>query len=205
MGKIKQILFVTLSVVVLGIGILFYFQNKSIEKLRRENTQLYSSLTAYEIENSSLNYSIRSLELSIDQLVFSKDSITQKLNQTRKELGVKNKQIKSLQYIASQAHIIDTVVLKDTIFKETVKIDTALTNPWYNISLSLQYPNLIGVDLTVPSEKQVIISARREVVNPSKCKLKNLFKKKYTVTEVEVLESNPYITSKQNRFIEITR
>lgn len=205
MGKIKQILFVTLSVVVLGIGILFYFQNKSIEKLRRENTQLYSSLTAYEIENSSLNYSIRSLELSIDQLVFSKDSITQKLNQTRKELGVKDKQIKSLQYIASQAHIIDTVVLKDTIFKETVKIDTALTNPWYNISLSLQYPNLIGVDLTVPSEKQVIISARREVVNPSKCKLKNLFKKKYTVTEVEVLESNPYITSKQNRFIEITR
>lgn len=175
-----------------------------IKSLKSENAALYNNVLAYEQEHSSLNDKIYQFELTTARLNNSRDSITQKLNETRKELKIKDKQIKQLQYIASQVSIRDTIHVVDTVFRESVHIDTTLSKPWYTVGLSLSYPNTIGVDVSVPSEKQVVISTKKEIINPSKSCLVNIFKKKQIVTEVEVIESNPYITSKQNRFIEIT-
>jgi hypothetical protein len=42
-------------------------------------------------------------------------------------------------------------------------------------------------------------------LNPTGCWLKDLFKKKSKVVEVEVVEKNPYIKSDNQKFIEIVK
>ena len=93
----------------------------------------------------------------------------------------------------------------DTLFVEGAKLDTTINNKWYSISLGLDYPSTIGVGVSVPSEKYIVASAKKVLLDPTGCWLKDLFKKKSNIVEVEVVEKNPYIVSDKQKFIEVVK
>lgn len=152
----------------------------------------------------SLNSYNKELQLNIEQLEYSNNTTLDKLNKVRKELNVKNKELQKLQYQLSISNKTDTVVYRDTIFKEGIKLDTLIKDDWYSLNLDLEYPSTIVVNPEFKSEKYVVTSLKKEIKGtPKKCWLGRIFQKKHNVVRVEVVEKSPYIETKEQVFINI--
>lgn len=154
---------------------------------------------------NNLKNNVGVLQLSVAQLEHYNDSILTKLNTVRKQLKVKDKELKGLQYIYSTMEKKDSIVfIKDTIFIKNLHVDTTLTSKWYNLNVKLDYPSSVTVTPKVISEQYVIIHSNRETIEPpKKCAIARWFQKKHRVIRVEVEEGNPYIEIKQNKFVKI--
>lgn len=175
------------------------------QKLKKEISISISNQKAFIAENSSLKEENRVFKFTIEQLNYYNDSILQKMNEVKKELKIKDRDLKQMQYLLSEAQKKDTIVFRDTLFREpTLKIDTLLGDRWYQMKLGLRYPSTIITEPKFTSEKYVIMNYKRETIDPPrKCFIARWFQKKHKVIEVEVVEKNPYIENKQQRFIEI--
>ena len=179
--------------------------------LFKENVQLnkryeisVENIKAYDNILSITNSENKVLKLTVEQLNYFNDSILQKMNDVRKELNIKDKDLKQMQYLLSEATKKDTIVFRDTLFKEpTLDIDTLIGDKWYNIRLGLKYPNLITTNPTFVSEKYIIVNKKKETINPpKKFFISRWFQRKHWIMEVNVVEKNPYIKESNNRFIE---
>ena len=179
-----------------------YTNNK---KLKEEISISMSNQKAFIAENSSLKEENRVFKFTVEQLNYYNDSILQKMNEVKKELKIKDGDLKQMQYLLSEAQKKDTIAFRDTLFREpTLKIDTLLGDRWYQMKLGLRYPSTIITEPKFTSEKYVIMNYKRETIDPPrKCFIARWFQKKHKIVEVEVVEKNPYIENKQQRFIEI--
>lgn len=166
-----------------------------------ENAKAYSELFS---NSESKN---RAFKLTIDQLKNSNDSIFQELNEARKELKVKDSKLKSLQYVSSSFSKGDSITFPDTVFiNSNVNIDTLLSDDWYSVKVELKYPSTVTVEPTFKSIKYIVVSAKKETVNPPKrFFLFRWFQKKQIRLNVDVVEKNPYVQNQDNRFVEIVR
>lgn len=199
----KLNLFKVLFIVsLLGIGI--YTWNER-QDLKKEVCTLRNNQKAFIAENPSLKDESRAFKFTIEQLNYYNDSILQKMNDVRKELNIKDKNLKQMQYLLSEATKKDTIVFRDTLFKEpSLNIDTLIGDKWYNIRLGLKYPNLITTNPTFISEKYIIVNKKKETINPpKKFFLFRWFQRKHWVMEVNIKEKNPYIKEIDNKFVEI--
>lgn len=175
------------------------------QDLKEEISVSMSNQKAFIAENSSLKEENRVFKFTVEQLNYYNDSILQKMNDVRKELKIKDDNLKQMQYLLSEATKKDTIVFRDTLFREpTLNIDTLVGDRWYQVKLGLKYPSTIITDPKFVSEKYIITSLKKETINPpKKCWLLRLFQKKHKILEVEVVEKCPYVENKQQRFIEI--
>ena len=199
----KLNLFKVLFIVsLLGIGI--YIWNER-QDLKKEVCTLRNNQKAFIAENSSLKNESRAFKFTIEQLNYYNDSILQKMNNVRKELKIKDRNLKQLQYLKSISTRKDTVLFTDTIFRDkSLALDTVIGDKWYNIRLGLKYPNLIYTEPTFTSEKYIIVNKKKETINPpKKFFLFRWFQKKHWVMEVHIKEKNPYIKETNNKFVEI--
>lgn len=195
--------------VIIGIGVILI---ASISILLYNNRELKKNLSiatanikAYSDENSTLKNSARVFQLTVEQLNYYNDSILQKMNEVRKGLEIKDKNLKQMQYLLSVSTKKDTVLFTDTIFRDKeLALDTVIGDKWYSIRLGLKYPNLIYTKPTFTSEKYIIVNKKKETINPpKKFFLFRWFQKKHWIMEVNIKEKNPYIKEINNRFIEI--
>lgn len=177
------------------------------QNLKEELSVSISNEKAFMMENSALKGKNRVFQLTIEQLEYSNDSLLVKMNKVREELKIKDKDLKQVQYLLSEAQKKDTIVFRDTIFRDPlVRVDTLLGDKWYQLKLGLRYPSTIITEPKFISEKYVIVDYRKETIDPpKKCFIARWFQKKHKVVEVEVVEKNPYIENKQQRFIEIVK
>ena len=175
------------------------------QDLKEEISVSMTNQKAFIAENSSLKEENRVFKFTVEQLNYYNDSILQKMNEVRKELKIKDKDLKQMQYLLSEAAKKDTIVFRDTLFREsTLDIDTLIGDKWYNIRLELKYPNLITTNPTFVSEKYIIVNKKKETINPpKKFFLFRWFQRKHWVMEVHIKEKSPYIREVNNRFIEI--
>lgn len=175
------------------------------QDLKEEISVSISNQKAFIVDNSSLKEENRVFKFTIEQLNYYNDSILQKMNDVRKELKIKDKNLKQMQYLLSEATKKDTIVFRDTLFREpTLDIDTIIGDKWYSIRLGLKYPNLITTNPTFISEKYIIVNKKKETINPpKKFFLFRWFQRKHWVMEVNIKEKNPYIKEVNNKFVEI--
>lgn len=181
---------------------ILYVKNQNLEE---KLSISISNEKAFIAENSSLKDESRAFKFTIEQLNYYNDSILQKMNEVRKELKIKDDNLKQMQYLLSEATKKDTIVFRDTLFREpSLNIDTIIGDKWYNIRLGLKYPNLIYTEPTFTSEKYIIVNKKKETVNPpKKFFLFRWFQRKHWVMEVHIKEKNPYIKETNNKFVEI--
>lgn len=200
----RWLIFIILLGVFLFTGVYFGIRYSNLKK---ENLVLLMNEKAYASERDSLKTQSNVFQFTIEQLEYLNDSILSRLDETRKELKIKNKDIKSLEYLLSQASKRDTIVFRDTLFlNPELDMDTTIGDEWYQLSLGLRYPNIIETNPSFKSEKYILTSYRKETVNPpNKCFLVRWFQKKHKVLEVNVVEKNPYIENREQKFIEIIK
>ena len=202
---IRKYIRITALAVILVLGVTTYIQYKKVKSLNIELSISKSNEKAFIEENNELKDRNLAFKFTIDQINYLNDSLITKMNEVRKELKIKDKDLKQMQYLLSTAQKTDTIVFRDTLFRDrNLQIDTLLGDSWYNIKLGLSYPNLITTTPTFKSEKYIVTSTRKETIKPpKKCAIARWFQKKHKVVEVIIHEKNPYITNKETRFIEI--
>lgn len=205
--KLIKALLISLGVLIaVLIPTILYFQN---QRLKEELSYTTINMNAYDIENSHLKDKILVYQFTVDQLNYLKDSILVEMNNVRKELNIKDKNIRRLEYLASTASRTDTIYIRetDTIFREpNFHIDTIKQDEWYSLHLEMSYPNKVTVTPSFKSEKYIITHSRRETIKPpKKCAIGRWFQKKHNVLEVEIVEKNPYIVNENQKFVEIIK
>ena len=200
MNRYLIILIVVLLAIIGGMWEQVKYSNNKWERAEA-NVKAYSALNAKADEKNI------ALQLTVEQLGYFKDSVLQELDKTRRQLKIKNKNLKAVQSVSSVFTKTDTVTLRDTIFKEpTLSVDTVMGDKWYNVNIGLKYPSTITVKPYFKSEKHIIISAKRETVNPpKKFFLFRWFQRKMTVIHVDVIEKNPYVENETSRYVEIIK
>ena len=202
---IRKYIGITALALIFVLGVTTYIQHKKVKSLNIELSISKSNEKAFIEENNELKDRNLAFKFTIDQINYLNDSLITKMNEVRKELKIKDKDLKQMQYLLSTAQKTDTIVFRDTLFRDrNLQIDTLLGDSWYNIKLGLKYPNLITTTPTFKSEKYIVTSTRKETIKPpKKCAIARWFQKKHKVVEVIIHEKNPYITNKETRFIEI--
>lgn len=208
--NIKLIAIISFFVVVCSMLFSIVVLSKRVSSLNSDLKIANSNIVAYENENSVLKKDAIVFKMTINNLESSNDSLVVKMNDIKKELKIKNKNIERLEYMLSTAKSVDSVFFHDTIFSEKVinGIDTTITDNegWYKCNLKLEYPNKITVTPEFKSEKYIITSWRKETVKaPKKTAIGRAFQRKRKLLEVDVVEKNPRIVNDKQKFIEIIK
>lgn len=159
---------------------------------------------AYAIENSKLIERNRVFKLSIDQLDYYNDSLLVEMKKIANENNIKDKKIKMLQYQLEHFIKRDTILVRDTIFRESDFIlDTCITDEWNKSCIHLAYPNIIALSNEYKNDKYVILNSHKELIKPRKWFLPKLFTRKHIIVEILVVDKNPYVTTSKQRYVEI--
>ena len=203
--SIKSWIAIIAGIILAGLIATVSMQSARIRNLDKELSYSRANEKALYAERDSLEDNSRTLYLTVEQLNQVNDSIIQKMNGMRKELGIRDKEIQQLQYQLSEASRKDTIVFRDTLFRDPeLQIDTTIGDKWYNIRLGLEYPSTIAVTPSFTSERYVNMYLKKETVNPpKKCFIARWFQKRHKVMVVETWENNPYIKVREERFVKI--
>jgi hypothetical protein len=188
-------------IVIIGIGW------KQIELAEKKRNIAEANVKAYSLQAEESGKKTRALQLTVNQLQYFNDSVLEDLDATRKELKIKDKNLKALAAVSSSFSKTDTIHINDTIFKSpTLYLDTLIGDDWYKVSLGLRYPSRIIIKPEFKSQKHIVVSTRRETVNPpKKFFLFRWFQRKQTVVVVDVMEKNPYVSDEMTRYVEIVK
>lgn len=203
--KLKSWIYIGVAVLILGMIGTIILQSSRIDSLKEDLSISIANEKALFAANDSLNNRGRTLQLTVEQLNYINDSIIVKMNEVRKELKIKDKNIKELEYQLSEARKTDTLIFRDTLFRNPeLKIDTTLRDKWYSLNLKLEYPSTVIASPKFISERYVVQSLKKETIKPpKKCWLGRLFQRKHTIIETVVIEKSPYIINKQEKYIKI--
>ena len=178
-----------------------------------QNKSNEANLKAYIALNDTLRSTNRMFEFKASQLNYLNDSLVNQMNTIRKNMGVKDKNLKGLGYIKSTVRIHDTVfVNRIRDGDKPLSIDTVINKKWYQIEIDYkgsrcnECKDTLIVSPKISSEKYVVISTSKEYVDaPKKWWLQRIFQKKEEVVDVKVVETNPYIYSDHERFIKVIK
>ncbi|WCF58433.1 lysis regulatory protein/holin [Bacteroides phage PhiCrAssBcn14] len=188
------------------IGAVAYLSYQNRQLTTKYETSI-ENVKAYDAQLSGLEGDNRVLKLTVEQLNYFNDSIIKKMKVVQKELGIKDKRLQQLQYEASHAQRHDTIVLRDTLFRDPqLKLDTIVGDKWFKTNLHLEFPSTIALSPEIELERYTFINGKRETVNPpKKFFLFRWFQKKMTVVTVTIKENNPYVKQRESRYIEIIK
>lgn len=204
--KQKLITLAICLLIIIGTIMTIIIMHNQIQSLTDQLSVSVSNEKAYAAENSDLNEKNRVFQFTISQLQYSNDSLSVKMMDIVKENSIKERDIQSLQYQLEHFEKTDTIILRDTIFRDpTFRLDTCIMDEWNTSCISLAYPGQIGISNSYVNEKYIIVNAKREPIRPHKCGFVNFFRKKHTVLEIDVIDKNPYVKTERQRFIEIIK
>lgn len=203
MNKLKIIEFLGSLLIILGSFIIF----KNNQRLRNDLDISKQNIETLLQVRDTLESSNKALLINVELLNNSNDSIIKELNNIRKSLKIKDKEIESLHKINSEIHRVDSLIVRDTIFSEPdICIDTTLYDYWGFTNIYLKYPSFINVESVMDSDLSIYTFYRKEPIKkPKKTKIGRFFQKKRKVLEMEVVENNPNIVIKQNKFIKVIK
>lgn len=207
MKFMKKWIYIIFSIL-LSLFILYFINTiKNNKKLRGEIDIYNQNIETLLHTRDTLEISNRALLINTDLLNYSNDSLIRELNKIRKDIKIKEKEIESLHKINLIGNKKDSLIVRDTIFRDKlINIDTTIRDKWSAVNIKLEYPSTIKVDITMMSDLSIFTYNRKEPIKkPKKTKLGRFFQKKRKVLEVEVVENNPNIVIKQNKFIKIIK
>ena len=179
-----------------------FFMYNQLRKKDAEIARLVNNTSYYESLFDKKDQANRTLQLTIDQLKCSKDSIIEQLNETKKKLKVKDKNLVQAQVINTEVKdSIKTVIqTKESDFSKKLKLNKLTT-----IIVSRK-DSILSVTLDLKNAQTLFIEEKKVYRNQYKSWLSRFFHfdfKKIYIKNYQIVNSNPLIKVTDTRVIEI--
>lgn len=195
---IRWIIVIVITLLVIAVLVLLGY-NKS---LRNDISTYDNNFKALALENQKLEDEVIAYKFSIEQLEYLNDSIINDLNNTRRELKIKDDEILQMQKIKTEIITKDSIYFKDTIFRDNfIKLDTIIKDQWYTLAVQLE-PNKLSIQAKYTSDLNIFAHSSKEIIGtPKKCFIGRWFQKKHKVIRVDVIDKNPHAIITEKKFI----
>lgn len=198
----KNILSKMAVIIIIGLTAICFLQKNKINKLDKDLLITTNNYKCYEELNKELKNSGRTLQLTIDDLQQSNDSMVSVINKVQKELKVKNKALQQAQVINTQMKdtAVTKIITKEIDFKEELKL-----NPLTTITIERK-DSILTTILDIKNQQVLLVEETKEYRNKYKTWFQRLFKldfKKDRVRKYQIHNSNPLIEVTDTRIVEI--
>lgn len=193
--------FKVVAVCIIGIfTAIIFLQHNQLDKQNKELDRLNNNIQYYQEQRDSINNNNRVLQLTIEEFDNSQDSIIQKLNNTRKELNIKKKQLKQVQSQTQQIKVDTTIIVKENDFKEVIK-----PNNLTSIIIA-KTDSILTAKIDIKNEQTLFIQSKREYKRQYKNWFRRLLRfdfKKQTVFKYQIYNSNDIIKITDTKLVTI--
>ena len=196
----NNIRLVTIGIITL-LTVTIFVQSHQLNNKNKEIDRLTNNIQAYEQLATSSEQNNRVLQLTINELNNSKDSLIQQVNEVKKELKVKDKNL-------TQAQVINTII-KDTITKVITKdrdFDTELKlNPLTTIKVT-RTDSILTAKIDIQNQQILFVEEKKVYKNKYKngwVRFWHFDFKKIRIRQYQIENSNPLIKVTDTRIIEV--
>lgn len=196
----NNIRIVTVSIIGLLVVTIFV-QNNQLSKKNNEIDRLLNNVQAYEQLANNKEQNNRVLQLTINELNNSKDSLIQQVNEVKKELKVKDKNLTQTQVINTVIKdTITTVITKDRDFEEELKL-----NPLTTIKVT-RTDSILTAKIDIQNQQILFVEEKKVWKNKYKngwVRFWHFDFKKIRIRQYQIENSNPLIRVLDTRIVEI--
>ena len=197
----KNFKVVAVGLVSLLIATIFY-QHNQLQNKNREIDRITNNIRAYEEIASNAQDNSRVLQLTIDELNHSKDSLIQQVNKVKKELKIKDKNLTDASVINTQINDSVKTVIKEKLidFDKELKLNDLTT-----IIVSRK-DSILTAKIDIKNQQTIFVTENKEYKNTYKNWLVRFFHfdfKKIYIKNYQIVNSNPLIKVTDTRVIEI--
>lgn len=166
-----------------------------------ERDDYAAAAKAYSAAMSDASDGERVFRLRADELAAASDRQIAAMDSLRREIGVRDKMLRSMHRRVTEVVKTDTIVVPEIVMGAAV--DTVLDDGWVRTELSLS-DGRVGVSTMVRNETTIVVHGRRETVRPPRrFFLFRLFQRKHTVVTVTAVEGNPWCETREFRSVEM--
>lgn len=187
---------------VLALGLTCVWQGNKIKTQDARISQIYNNYKYYESQFNNTEKQNRVLQLTVNELKLSKDSLVQAVNKAKKELKVKDQNLKEAHVINTEMKDTTTVkiITKEVDFTKELKLNSLTT-----ITVSRK-DSILTTILDLKNQQILIVEEKKEYRN----KYKNLWKrfwhfdwKRDRVQKYQIKNTNDLINVTDTRVIKV--
>lgn len=193
--------FILIAVIIISIlTAIVFLQRNEINSKSKEVDRLYNNIQYYQDMSDSVNDNNRMLLLNINELNNSNDSVIIELNNIRKDLKIKDKELKLAQSQTQQIKLDTSFVVKTDNFSYKIKPNN-LTE-----LLIERKDSILTAKLNIENQQTLFISSKKQYKNQYKNWFRRLLKfdfKKCYVHKYNIQNSNDLIKVTDTRVIQI--
>lgn len=181
-----------------------FVQHNQLQKKDTEINRITSNVRTYQDVVSNNQNNNRTLQLTIEELNHSNDSLLLQLKQTQKQLKIKDKNLTDASVINTEIKdSVKTVIKKEAIdFKEELKL-----NPLTTIIVERK-DSILTAKIDLKNQQTILIYKKKEY--------KNLYKngwvrfwhfdwKRIETKEYQIVNTNPLIKVTGTRIVEVPK
>lgn len=199
----KNFKVVAVGLVSLLIATIFY-QHNQLQNKNREIDRITNNIRAYEEIASNAQDNSRVLQLTIDELNHSKDSLIQQVNKVKKELKIKDKSLTDASVINTEIKDSVKTVIKEKLidFNEELKLNDLTT-----IIVSRK-DSILTAKIDIKNQQIIFVEDKKEYKRFYKNWLLRFFHfdfKKVRIKNYQIVNSNPLIKVTDTRIIELPK
>lgn len=181
-----------------------FIQHNQLQEKNAELNRATSNVRAYQDIVSNNQERNRTLQLTIEELNHSNDSLLLQLKQTQKELKIKDKNLTDASVINTEIKdSVKTVIKKEAIdFKEELKL-----NPLTTIIVERK-DSILTAKIDLKNQQTILIYNKKEYKNFYKngwIRFLHFDWKKIETKEYQIVNTNPLIKVTGTRIVEVPK
>lgn len=181
-----------------------FVQHNQLQKKDTEINRITSNVRTYQDIVSNNQNNNRTLQLTIEELNHSNDSLLLQLKQTQKELKIKDKNLTDASVINTEIKdSVKTVIKKEAIdFKEELKL-----NPLTTIIVERK-DSILTAKIDLKNQQTILIYKKKEYKNFYKSSWVRFWHfdwKKIETKEYQIVNTNPLIKVTGTRIVEVPK
>lgn len=181
-----------------------FFQNHQLQKKNKEIDRITSNVRAYEQMATQAEQQNRVLQLTVEELNASKDSILQQVQIEKKKLKIKDKNLTNINVINTEVKDSAKVIIKHKLidFEEELKL-----NPLTTIIVSRK-DSILTAKLDMTNQQILFVEDKKEYLRPYRngwVRFWHFDYKKVHIRKYQITNSNPLIKVTGTRIVEVPK
>lgn len=190
------------AIIITIFSAIFVFQHNQLNNKQKEIDRLYNNCLYYQSISDSTIQNNRVLQLTLDDMSNSNDSLVKEIELQRKQLNIKKKEVQQAT-IQSQTINVDTTII---VHNDDFTIDIK-PNELTSILISRK-DSILSAKLEINNSQTIFITQKKEYKRKYKnwlTRLIHLDFKKINSRQYQIVNSNDLIKTKDVRIIEINK